>query len=209
MPAFVRHPWDRVIVIALVIGAVVTLAATDPAGNPTPGQVPIGTILAYGGRWESLSATQGWLPCDGRELTASAYPELFAVLGGAWGQSPEEGTFRLPDLRGRFLRGVNHAAPGGWRDPDAEQRLASAPGGSTGDHVGSLQEDATGPHTHTLLGVANAAGPGTDDGWVRFFFSKIPDVDAPVLRNQVAVAPGAGTETRPPNAAVNWIIRVR
>ena len=147
--------------------------------------------------------------CDGRELAASAYPALHAVLGRAWGGSESGATFRLPDLRGRFVRGVNYDADGPMRDPEAGVRAASASGGNEGNEVGTLQEDAAGPHTHPLVGAADAVGQGLGAEVLRFFATKIPDIEAPMVRNEGAVQAGAGTETRPRNVAVNWIIRVR
>ena len=43
---------------------------------------------------------------------------------------------KTPDLRGRFVRGVDSGA---GQDPDAAKRTASALGGNTGDRVGSFQ----------------------------------------------------------------------
>ena len=47
----------------------------------------------------------GWLPCDGRELAISEYPDLFSMVGSAWGGDREKKTFNLPDLteRGSFI----------------------------------------------------------------------------------------------------------
>ncbi|MFW8642884.1 phage tail protein [Rhizobium beringeri] len=42
------------------------------------------------------------MPCDGRYLRAAAYPELYAVLGGLYGErsSTADLEFRIPDYRG-------------------------------------------------------------------------------------------------------------
>ncbi len=182
---------------------------TAPAGPSALELVPVGSIVAFGGPATRVVETSGWLMCDGREVSATAFPTLHAVLGSAWGEGSASGTFRLPDLRGRFLRGVNYAAPGEGRDPDALQRGFSAPGGNTGDEVGSLQEDTAGPHTHPLVGVGDAIGQGQAGGWIRFHENKVPDAAAPVFRNTWAVEPPGAAETRPRNVAVNWIIRAR
>lgn len=51
-----------------------------------------------------LASTIGsaWLPCDGRLLPAAQHPELFAVIGGAFGGDGST-TFALPDLRADAL----------------------------------------------------------------------------------------------------------
>src|SRR5690606_23294711 len=131
--------------------------------------------------------------------TVANYPELHRAIGTAWGGETDAGTFRLPDLRGRFLRGVDDREPTMAIDPDAAFRTASAPGGNTGSRVGTVQEAATGPHYHALAGVADATGPGFNAELVRFHALKIPDESAPVLTNGWAVQPIGPGETRPVN----------
>lgn len=181
-------------------------AASGGAGNPG---LPVGSIVAFAGGRGGVGEGSGWMLCDGRELSVAAFPELHAAIGRAWGGTANGATFRLPDLRGRFLRGVNYDADGPLRDPEATSRVASADGGNTGNDVGTLQEDAAGPHTHPLLGAYDAVGQGLGAEVLRFYASKIPDAEAPAVRNDGAVQPPAAPETRPRNAAVNWIIRVR
>ena len=221
----VRHPSVPVLPLgrrgaspALLISAAVFLgsmvialrSAESPRdAGPAAGALPIGSIVAFGGPATAVPEAQGWMLCDGRELPASAFRELNAVLGGAWGHAPAGATFRLPDLRGRFARGVNYGAAPEFGDPDKADRLPSAEGGNAGNEVGSQQGDAAGPHTHPLAGVGNALGIGTEAGFVRLFGTKLPDDAAPILKSEGSVQPNAGTETRPRNVYVNWIIRVR
>ncbi len=65
--------------------------------------LPVGALTAYAGNVDAATGlasieARGWLPCDGRELDATAYPELFAALGYSYGGS--DGRFRVPDYRG-------------------------------------------------------------------------------------------------------------
>lgn len=60
----------------------------------------------------------GWLPCDGRLLSRTAYPLLFSIIGTAYGSGDGSTTFALPDLRGRFPVGAASPPNGvgaGWR----------------------------------------------------------------------------------------------
>lgn len=59
-----------------------------------------GTIIhvAYG------SIPTGYLDCDGSTYLRTAYPELFKVIGTIYG-STDSTNFKVPDFRGRFLRG--------------------------------------------------------------------------------------------------------
>lgn len=70
-------------------------------------QVPVGTILPYGG---SGVLPDGFIDCDGRSLPTARpnsndkdYSSLYAVIGYSYTpvEEKEKGTFRLPDLRGR------------------------------------------------------------------------------------------------------------
>jgi len=199
------------IVSAVVLGATLSPRGADTSvpASSAAGILPVGTILAFAGPASTLPEAGGWLLCDGRELAATQHPELHAVLGTAWGGGRNSGTFLIPDLRGRFLRGVNYAATGDFRDPDRDQRGTSGPGGNSGNEVGTLQEDAAGPHQHPLSGVADAVGQGGGAEWVRFHASKVPDETAAVLSNTWSIQPPGPAETRPRNVYVNWIIRAR
>ena len=49
----------------------------------------------------------GFLLCNGQEVAIASFPELYAVIGTLEGcQSENEGMFKVPDLRGRFLEGA-------------------------------------------------------------------------------------------------------
>lgn len=183
--------------------------AAESAGERGRAGVPVGTLVAFAGPAAKVPEAEGWMLCDGRELSVTAYRDLHEVLGTSWGGSANGAVFHLPDLRGRFVRGVNRGADGFGRDREAERRMASAPGGNLGDKVGTVQEESVGPHTHALVGVAEAVAPGLAAEWVRFHGVKLPDETAPVLVNPAAVQPGEGLETRPANVAVHWMIRVR
>lgn len=65
--------------------------------------VPIGGIMPFAG----ATAPNGYLLCDGAEILRSEYPELYSIIGNTYVNSPLQGagTFKLPDLRGRFALG--------------------------------------------------------------------------------------------------------
>lgn len=62
----------------------------------------IGELIAYAGASSPLPAQ--WLLCDGSSILRSDYPDLFAVIGTAYGAS-DTAHFNLPDLRGMVLIG--------------------------------------------------------------------------------------------------------
>jgi microcystin-dependent protein len=153
-----------------------------------------GMIITFAGPPANLPA--GWLVCDGSEVKRSVYPGLFAAIGTSWGSGDGATSFNLPDLRGRFLRGVDQ---GQGRDPDAATRTASANGGNVGDMVGSLEADAFKSHVHTLLhapdyDVAAPAGGLYNGG---SYGDSAPSM----------TEAAGGSETRPVNAGVIFLIR--
>ncbi len=207
--------------------ATITLFSIHPErlanADDLPLEAPVGTVLAFAGVYEE-SLGPGWLICRGQSLRRTDFPELFRSLGTAWGQGDDPGrTFQLPDLRGRFLRGVAHGAPCA---PDRDRRF-SISGGNAGDSVGSFQRDATalpkssfalssaGIHTHRTVitkeheryeqriegGLAGAVAT-TQPEATRAFRSE------PNGSHSHDVS-GGDLETRPVNAAVNWIVKAR
>jgi microcystin-dependent protein len=159
--------------------------------NLKAGSLPVGTVVAFAG--ESLPA--GWLWCDGTEYFVEKYPALAAAIGRLHGSSDPETKFRVPDYRGRFLRGVDRGA---GNDPDAAARTATAPGGARGDAVGSVQGHQIASHHHEV----RKSGGSQPDGSERF---QAGADNAP--RGVLFSSAYGGSETRPVNAAVHWIIR--
>lgn len=170
--------------------------------------LPIGTILAYGGLVSGSSqgdlARAGWLVCNGDAISRNDYAELFNVIGNMFGSGNYVSTFNLPDLRGRFVRGVDNGA---GRDPDAKSRTASSSGGNTGDNVGSVQEDEFKKHNHLLPNIpkdtggkygAPMGGSGLGITWPGYNGTPTPVSDDV-----------GGSETRPKNIYLNYIIKAK
>ena len=188
------------------------LGALQAAVNQS---APPGTIMAYGGPIDGNPSTTiadagapqhlppaGWLWCNGDAISRDTYRVLFAAIAIAHGGGDGVNTFNLPDYRGRFLRGVDGNA---GRDPDAATRTVANSGGYLGNMVGSIESDGVGPHTHAEGTMANSAGT-TGSGlwggqnWVEW-------AGGYLIHFNGNTYPNDGTETRPVNAAVNYIIR--
>jgi microcystin-dependent protein len=168
------------------------ILTSDAAGlaswqNPSE---PAGSIIMYGG----AATPAGYLSCDGSAVNRITYAALFTAIGVAWGNGDGATTFNLPDLRGRFPRGVAGVS---GNDPDAALRTASNSGGNTGNNVGSLQTDTLMSHYHDV-GAFTGAG-GTHIALV------VTGTNAThaVLGTENA----GGNETRPKNVYVSYIIR--
>ena len=88
----------------------------------------------------------GWLPCDGRSLLITDYPNLFGVIGNVWG-SVDASHFNIPDLRGQTLVGTGTAAGTGTVYPLA---------GSGGEEAHTLTVAETPAHSHVDAGHTHA-----------------------------------------------------
>ncbi len=69
--------------------------------------VPTGSILAWAGA-DGNSIPAGYFECDGSTHSSTTYPALAAVCAAF--SAGLSGQFRVPDLRGRFIRGWDHGA---------------------------------------------------------------------------------------------------
>ncbi|MEN0045502.1 MAG: tail fiber protein [Bacteroidota bacterium] len=171
--------------------------------------VPVGGIMPFGG----ANPPEGWLLCDGREVRRDFYADLFAMIGTNWGAGDGSTTFRLPDLRGQFLRGVSGSSN---EDPNRNSRTAKYSGGSTDNNVGSYQQDELKRHGHPVYYSRQDGGSKEDEGYLTL------DTTAPVEihsantgspqrvtsnLNTNAVGGAGGSESRPKNAYVNYIIK--
>lgn len=165
---------------------------------------PVGVMEIWAGRHDNVPA--GYLLCDGVQYDSSSYPELFQAIGYGFGGNGGN-LFNVPDVRGRFMRGVDQ---GVGNDPDADSRLASASGGNTGDAVGTLQEDQLQCFEATYdksFSQAIAIRQGTH-GYinVRAHANTYTPTDIQFTEGDCGV-PRFGSETRPTNINVHYIIK--
>ena len=110
------------------------------------------------------AAPTGYLVCDGSSHSITSYPSLFATIGYSYGGSGS--TFRLPDLRGEFIRGND-----GGRGVDLGRALGSSQGDSLASHSHTASLSGTtglgGAHNHSASSSVNDPGhhhlmPGDD-----------------------------------------------
>lgn len=151
------------------------IAAMIAAGGAA--YVPAGSTITFA----AAAAPAGWLECDGAVVLRATYPGLFAAIGTVFNTGGESGAqFRLPDLRGEFVRGWDHG-----RGIDAGRAL------------GSGQAEDLKAHSHSLP-VYNDANSGTVG---------VEDSDGTGTARSISTGSTGGTETRPRNVALMWIIK--
>ncbi|MBR6068145.1 MAG: tail fiber protein, partial [Bacteroidales bacterium] len=167
---------------------------------------PTGNIAPFAGPAENIP--DGWMLCDGRELSRTEYQRLYDVIGVAWGTGDGATTFNIPDLRGMFLRGV--AGENLTNDADADSRLANNHGGNSGNNVGSYQGDAIRNITGSIYCYGGFDG-NTQSGAL---YSGNYGVRATggdggnrTLNFDASSVVPVGSDNRPKNVYVNYIIK--
>lgn len=92
----------------------------------------------------TLNVGDGWLYCDGREVSRTTYASLFSAIGTTHGAGDGTTTFNLPDGRGRSLIGS------GTGDGLSVFRDINSPYTGEERHTQTVAELV--PHTHTWSG---------------------------------------------------------
>lgn len=170
-----------------------------PADN-----LPVGTVLIWAGSPNDIPSN--WRVCDGKQLKKTDYGDLYSILGTRWDNDNgyQADFFSLPDLRGVFLRGVNDDRNDEYKDPDVQIRVRLRGNSTTSvDDAGSYQMSAVGKHFHNYaspwLGVGGESNSGSGNDATKKNAQQTYHTDEGNTAN----------ETRPSNAYVYFIIKVR
>lgn len=171
---------------------------------------PVGTIIMI----PKEIVPDGYLECNGQAVKRLKYFELFNYIGTMYGPGDGSTTFNVPDYRGYLFRSWDHGA---GNDPDASTRTNRGDG-TTGDHVGTKQEDKFQGHvfniktsrgTDQLLSHIHATGADAN--------GDNPGVSGPAtypryvttnpVTDEVNGTPRFGLETRPKNINIMLCIK--
>lgn len=143
-------------------------------GGSSVDSVPIGTIF-----WFAASAAPtGYKECNGEILSKVTYNDLWLVIGNTFSNPVSANHFKIPDLRGEFIRGWDHGR-----------------GINAGRVFGSNEADEFKNHIHDTsydtFNITNAPGASLDRGRNNgeYIGSSGP-------------SPTGGAETRPRNVAL-------
>jgi hypothetical protein len=165
----------------------------DPTKIPVKakggGGVPVGTVIA----WPVATNPEdmdNWLECNGQSISPTAFPELYALVGGA-----------VPDFRGLFLRGTGgNAASLGQVQQDAG-RNATGTFNSADDNrpePAFHPEWVTGAFTSIISSVGSVPAGGPDNHAESIVYFDL---------SRVWGAEHTAAEFRPVNTAVRYLIR--
>jgi hypothetical protein len=194
-------PWVAIVIATIgVIGSVGTAyftaasKATNTAQQAAKSQVvtetrlPLGTIIQSLLNYEQMKSISGdaWVPADGRFVPGtSEYAKL-------------TGRTQVPDLRGRFVRGLNTFDPATGEVPNGDPDKRD---------LGSLQDDSLKGHDHAIGKASTDVTNSQMTSGSHRFPSYYTDgfAAAPALRTD----PSANaTETRPKNVALFFYVKI-
>lgn len=114
---------------------------------------PTGTVIYT----LTTSVGDGWLQCDGSEVSRATYAALFTAIGTRYGAGDGSTTFTLPDGRGRSLIGAGAGAGLSNRDINTKY---------IGEENHTMTEEELATHIHTTEGWYDGATSGGDSGAV-------------------------------------------
>ncbi len=185
-------------------------SGTDIITVKDGGEVYISTFVGMIAPFGSTTVPAGWLACDGTEKAIATYSALYAVIGTTWGAltngSGGSGSthFRVPDLRGAFLRGTGSHGTNNMANGND----------FAGPNVGVFENDTFHDHLHRMRDRGGGSGSsegieltGQDNSGVTEVDQNISAVANGYSEHNSNGSPRSGDETRPFNAGVKYCIK--
>ena len=138
--------------------------------SQTSASTPAGVIVPYAG----TSAPTGYQFCNGQDLNTFTFKDLHAAISNTYGgtaysagvtdQSGVSTTFKVPDLRGRVIAGLDNMG-----STTSQDRLTGQTDGVDGDTLGAvggveqqgLSTAQLPSHSHNILAVNSQVSDGT------------------------------------------------
>lgn len=142
--------------------------------------VPPGTVITVA----MGSPPDGYLKANGDLVSRTTYASLFAAIGTTFGAGDGSTTFKLPDLRGEFVRGYDDGR-----------------GVDSGRVFGNGQTDEFKTHSHNTDNITVFSGNTPATSVVGAFQTIATN------GGSEATSFSGGTETRPRNVALLYVIK--
>lgn len=193
---------------------------TDTAGTGSPSfpngfpSLPSGAVIMHAGS----SAPSGYLLCDGSAVSRTTYASLFAAISTTYGVGDGSTTFNLPNTQGVFVKGVGSqtissiAHSGTLGTTQNDQMQGHFHGVSDPTHGHNLESNTGGSIANLNNGTqiagltgATAAGYVAGPPFVQASSTGLT-VTSPSTDGSNGT-PRTGTETRPANISMNYIIK--
>jgi len=181
---------------------------TDGSGNLSFSivqGVPSGAVFCIA----VASVPSGYLECNGQSVSRTTFAALFAIIGTQYGAS-NSSTFKVPDLRGEFIRGFDNG-----RGVDSGRSVASSQSDQNKqhNHSASSSSSVSDPgHKHNILfgigsfGGSSGAQVPRDSGTIT---NRMSNANTGIsVSTSTSIGNDGGNETRPRNIAMMYVIKV-
>lgn len=174
--------------------------------------IPIGTVLAT----VRSSAPEGFLLCQGQEVSRTTYAALFAAMGTTYGAGNGTTTFNLPDFRGRVPVGVEAGSGRLTPQPGAQGQAGGSSILQTHAHgAGSLvTSDENTVHSHQLGWFGNIRHEGTGIAYNTVDVGGSTNTTGQnvfhkhTISGSTAAEGGGGSGNMQPYQVVQWMVRI-
>ena len=173
--------------------------------------MPLGTVLPVA----TESVPEGWMLCDGREISIEEYQDLYDLIGTTYGAGDSAfwaqvfypaTTFNIPDLRGRTIIGANDM--GGEQSDVLTIHQASA-GQIGGEEMHQLTEDEMPSHSHVVNGYLLFNDGGSQNGNVGLGDPVLPNNPTSVQELTDSVGDDQPHNNMQPYIALNYMMKVQ
>lgn len=152
--------------------------------------IPTGAVFPFAG----ITAPEGFLFCDGSEVSRVTYSKLLGVIGETYGRGDGSTTFNLPDYRETVLVGAGQNEKLNIKEHDVY-------------NIGEFKDDQMQGHWHKINGQgSNSTGRGG------VFYE--PETSADVATAKKIISDGTngdpriGSTTHGKQVGINFIIKV-
>ena len=129
---------------------------------------------------------EGWILCDGREISRTEYKNLFDIIGTQFGEGDGTTTFNVPNGSGRFLQMDTTKA------------------------IGTYVEAGLPDHIHTSLVASNRDGNpngGGDSGGRKYYWRYATTYYNTTAASANSPLYGKSETVQPPSFIVNYFIK--
>lgn len=152
--------------------------------------LPVGALIEFAIDTDPSTLDIRALECDGSTVSEVTYADLFAVLGTKWNTGGEPGgEFRLPDWRGKFVRGFDNGA-----------------GIDSGRVFAAAQLDQFQGHEHTMEWLVRTLDAGATIA-SDLASTGVSKATSAIVTDGVSGVPRVGDQTYPINETAAILIR--
>lgn len=149
--------------------------------------IPTGAVFPFAG----ITAPEGFLLCDGSEVSRVTYAKLFGVIGEIYGKGDGSTTFNLPNYRETVLVGAGGSSRKEIRAHDVYE-------------VGEFKDDQMQGHRHSIQMFQYKQGTKGPSG--NYFDYNSSDTSGPI-NDGVNGEPRIGSTTHGKQVGVNYVIK--